>query len=162
MRVWLVTSWLGPGKSLTFFYSALNCGPVFEGTLSNKLSLTWAWPAGLFMASIVSFLNRCTAKTQNRKFETKTPRKGIARRRSQIPHSCVCERFIYSQNRSAYSATGKYVDWSCGLSSFSVPIECISTDSYWIDGQWGRGSFLLTKRQPELEFLNNLWGQGTE
>jgi hypothetical protein len=25
---------------------------------------------------------------------------------SQFPHSCVCERFIYSQDRSAYSAAG--------------------------------------------------------
>jgi hypothetical protein len=28
----------------------------------------------------------------------------------QFPHSCVCERFIYSHNRSAYSSAGKYVD----------------------------------------------------
>ncbi len=49
-------------------------------------------------------------KTQNRKFETNIPRKGIARPQSQFPHSCVCERFIYSQDRSAYSAAGKYVD----------------------------------------------------
>ncbi len=27
---------------------------------------------------------------------------GIARPQSQFPHSCVCERFIYSQDRSAY------------------------------------------------------------
>jgi hypothetical protein len=39
---WLVTSWLGPGNTLTFFYSALNCVPVFKETLFNKLSLTWA------------------------------------------------------------------------------------------------------------------------
>ncbi len=37
----------------------------------------------------------CTAKTQYRKFETKIPRKGIARPQSQFPHSCVCERFIH-------------------------------------------------------------------
>ncbi len=51
-----------------------------------------------------------TAKTQYRKFETNIPRKGIARAQSQFPHSCVCERFIYSHDRSAYSAAGKYVD----------------------------------------------------
>jgi hypothetical protein len=39
-----------------------------------------------------------TAKTQYSKFETNIPRKGIAQPRSQFPHSCVCERFIYSQN----------------------------------------------------------------
>jgi hypothetical protein len=27
-----------------------------------------------------------------------------------FPHSCVCERFIYSQDRFVYSAAGKYVD----------------------------------------------------
>ncbi len=27
---------------------------------------------------------------------------GIARPQSQFPHSCVCERFIYSQDRSTY------------------------------------------------------------
>jgi hypothetical protein len=32
---------------------------------------------------------------------------------SQFPHSCACaERFTYSEHRSAYSATGKYVDRS--------------------------------------------------
>ncbi len=28
------------------------------------------------------------------------PRKGIVRPQSQFPHTCVCERFIYSQDRS--------------------------------------------------------------
>ncbi len=45
-----------------------------------------------------------TAKTQYRKFETNIPRKGTARPQSQFPHSCVYERFIYSHDRSAYSA----------------------------------------------------------
>jgi hypothetical protein len=30
----------------------------------------------------------------------------------QFLHSCVCKRFIYSHNWSAYSAVGKYVDQS--------------------------------------------------
>ncbi len=42
----------------------------------------------------------------NRKLVTNIPRKGIAWPRSQFPHSCVCERFIYSHDRSAYSAAG--------------------------------------------------------
>jgi hypothetical protein len=37
------------------------------------------------------------------------PRKGIARPQSQFPHSC--ERFIYSNDLSAYSAAGKYRSW---------------------------------------------------
>jgi hypothetical protein len=31
---------------------------------------------------------------------------GIAQPQSQFPHSCVCERFIYSQDRSTYFAVG--------------------------------------------------------
>jgi hypothetical protein len=46
------------------------------------------------------------AKNQNRTFETNIPRQGIALPRSQFPHSFVCERFIYSHDRSAYSAAG--------------------------------------------------------
>jgi hypothetical protein len=38
----------------------------------------------------------CTAKTKYRNFETNIPRKGISRSPSQFPHSCVCERIIYS------------------------------------------------------------------
>jgi hypothetical protein len=38
----------------------------------------------------------CTAKNQYRKFKTHIPRKGIAHPHSQFPHSCVCERFIYT------------------------------------------------------------------
>jgi hypothetical protein len=51
----------------------------------------------------------CTAKTQNRKFKTNIPRKGIALPQSHFQHSCVCERFISSHDRSAYSAAGKCV-----------------------------------------------------
>jgi hypothetical protein len=48
-----------------------------------------------------------TAKTQYRKFEINIPRKGIARPQYQFPHSFVCEQYIYSHDRSAYSAAGK-------------------------------------------------------
>ncbi len=40
----------------------------------------------------------CISKTQYRKFETNISRTGIARPQSQFPHSCVCERFIYSND----------------------------------------------------------------
>jgi hypothetical protein len=61
-------------------------------------------PSVLINCGIFIFCqNICfTAKTQHRKFETKIPRKGIARPQSQCPHSCVCKRLIYSQDRSAY------------------------------------------------------------
>jgi hypothetical protein len=55
---------------------------------------------------------KVSTKKQYRKFETNIPRKGIARPQSQFPHSCVCERYIYSHDRSTYCATGKYVDRS--------------------------------------------------
>ena len=44
-----------------------------------------------------------TLQRQYQKFETNIPRKGIARPQNQFPHSCVCERFIYSHNRSAFT-----------------------------------------------------------
>ncbi len=47
-----------------------------------------------------------TAKTKYRNFETNIPRKGISGSQSQFPHSCVCEWFIYSHDRSAYSSGG--------------------------------------------------------
>jgi hypothetical protein len=47
---------------------------------------------------------RVTLQRQNT--ETNIPRKGILGSQSQFPHSCVFERFIYSHDRSAYSAGG--------------------------------------------------------
>ncbi len=43
-----------------------------------------------------------TAKTKWRKFETNIPRKGISGSQSQFPHSCVCDRIIYSHGGSAF------------------------------------------------------------
>jgi hypothetical protein len=43
------------------------------------------------------------------KIRNKYPRKGTVRPQSQFLHSCVCDRFIYSHDWSAYSAAGKYV-----------------------------------------------------
>jgi hypothetical protein len=68
------------------------------------------------------------AETQYRKFETNIPRKGIARGQSRIPHSCACERFIYSQDRSAYSAAGKYVDRFWEYINRSQTYECGNRD----------------------------------
>jgi hypothetical protein len=49
----------------------------------------------------------CTAMTQCRQFETNISRKGIVQPpQSQFQHSCVCERFMYSLDRSAVSAAG--------------------------------------------------------
>ncbi len=43
----------------------------------------------------------CTARTKYRKFKTNIHRKGIVQPQSQLPRSCVCERFIYSHDLSA-------------------------------------------------------------
>ncbi len=72
-----------------------------------------------------------TAKRLYRKFETNVPRKGIARPQSQFPHSCVCERFIYSHNRPAYSAARKYLDRYWKYINRSQTHECGNWD-------WGR------------------------
>jgi hypothetical protein len=47
-----------------------------------------------------------TAKNQYRKLETNITRKVIVWPQSKFPHSCVCERFIYFHDRSAYSVAG--------------------------------------------------------
>jgi hypothetical protein len=42
-------------------------------------------------------VEKCTAKTLYGKLETNIPINKTVRPRSQFPHSCICERFIYSQ-----------------------------------------------------------------
>jgi hypothetical protein len=75
-----------------------------EDCWTRRLSVhpLWSYMAGLS----VDALWTQTAKNPYRKLEKNIPRKGIARPQSQSPHSCVCERFLYSQDRSAYSAAG--------------------------------------------------------
>ncbi len=66
-----------------------------------------------------------TAKTQYRKFETNITGKGIARPLSPNFH------ILYSHNRSAYSAAGKYVDLFWEYINCSQTHEC----GNW---EWGR------------------------
>jgi len=91
----------------------------------------------------------CAAKTQYRKFETNIPRKGILRPQSQFPHSCVCERFIYYHDWSAYSSAGTYVDWSwVYIKNGSQTHECGNWD-------WGPAiPFLGTKMLFSLQCAN--------
>ncbi len=89
--------------------------------LSYDLGPATPFPARNGSPHLPSFY---TAKTQCRNFETNIPRKGIARPLFQFPLSCVCERFIYSHNRSAYSAAGKYVDQSWEYINRSQTHEC--------------------------------------
>jgi hypothetical protein len=43
---------------------------------------------------------------------------------SQFPHSCICERVIYSQDRSAYFAAAKSADRSWEYINDSQKHEC--------------------------------------
>ncbi len=54
-----------------------------------------------------------TAKKKCRKFEANFPRKGISGPQSQFPHSCVCERIIYSHDGAAVSASSKTQTHEC-------------------------------------------------
>jgi hypothetical protein len=51
-----------------------------------------------------------TAKNQYRKFENKYSQKRNCVATDPISTSCVCERFIYCHDGSAYSAAEKYVN----------------------------------------------------
>ncbi len=68
----------------------------------------------LFILYAVYWVIYAYAKRQYQKIVTNIPKKGIVRPQSRFPHSCVCERFIYSHGRSGFSAAGKYVDRSWG------------------------------------------------
>ncbi len=59
------------------------------------------------------------------------PRKVIARSQYQFPHSWVCERFIYSQDRSTYFPAAELADRSCEYVNSSLTHEC---------GNWDWGS----------------------
>ncbi len=45
--------------------------------------------------------------TLQRRFDLCIPRNKTTRQRSQFPHSCFCERFIYSHDRSTYVEIGE-------------------------------------------------------
>ncbi len=117
---------------------------ITESTYKSPGSKNWeaAWKhkSKNYVLSITFVLSpptlvaaRTHSETQYRKFETNTPRKGIVQPQSQFPHSCVCERFIYSHDRSRQTdaAAGIYVDWSWKYVNRSQTHECGNWD-------WGR------------------------
>ncbi len=50
----------------------------------------------------VGYIHQRLFNALQRQFRLYIPFLGIARPQPQFPHSCVCERFIYSQDRSTY------------------------------------------------------------
>ncbi len=67
---------------------------------------------------------------------------------SQFQHSCICERFIYFQDRSAYSTAGKYVDWSWEYINRSQTHEC---------GNWDGGCAVPRKGIHTWDFHCSEW-----
>ncbi len=59
-------------------------------------------PNFLIHVSVSDFYIPRIVHTLQRKSHLCIPSLGIARPQPQFPHSCVCERFIYSQDRSTY------------------------------------------------------------
>jgi hypothetical protein len=57
------------------------------------------------LAGLCTYVSLSTALQQ--KSYLCIPFLGILRPQSQFPHSCVCERFMYSQDRSTYLAVAK-------------------------------------------------------
>jgi hypothetical protein len=98
----------------------------------HRRNSNWMQYNTLLTVSVSAFI----AQTQFQKFETNIPRKGISQPQSQFPHSCVCERFIYSHDRSAYSAAGKYVNRSWEYIKYIY--EC---------GNWDWGRAIPRKRK---------------
>ncbi len=88
------------------FHIHVSVSDLYIPTIDLPILLQEICGCGPILGIYKSPLVRHTAKNQYRKFETNNPRKGIERPRFQFPHSCGCERFIYSHNRSAYSAAG--------------------------------------------------------
>jgi hypothetical protein len=68
------------------------------------LVLTLYGSKSLHLATVKKLYTSCSQKadTLQQKSLLCIPRKGIARPHSQFPHSCVCDRFLYSQGRTTY------------------------------------------------------------
>ncbi len=60
------------------------------------------WRTRCRRTQVSSLLNSLFESSLQGKSHLCIPFLGIARPQPQFPHSCVCERFIYSQDRSTY------------------------------------------------------------
>ncbi len=116
MYIWyrISTRWiLLPFYALVFIHSAASIN-IYE---LQKYSMSSVWPA------------------LQRKSHLCIPRKGIAPPQSQFPHSCVCERFIYSQDRSTYFPAAGQADWGPAipfLRIFEFTVLCLRSVSFFV------------------------------
>jgi hypothetical protein len=91
----------------------------------SKISYCTFWFGNAVASTLcVSTLQRHNTENSKQIF----PERNCASPQSQFPHSCVCERFIYFHNRSAYSAARKYVDRSWEYVDRSQTHECGNWD----------------------------------
>ncbi len=84
-------SWCAGAASNSWWVTS-SCSPRLAG--STQLGASGRCDADLFEDSEVNTLQR--------KSYLCIPFPGIVQPQSQFPHSCVCEWFIYSQDRSTY------------------------------------------------------------
>jgi hypothetical protein len=73
-----------------------------EESCGNKgMIILYNMYKNIFVKIVPSYF-RVLVHTLQGKSHLCIPFLGIARPQSQFPHSCVCERFMYSQDRSTY------------------------------------------------------------
>jgi hypothetical protein len=129
---WWSATLLGP-MHISFTYKCyvtrLQAGTTRRSAVRSPTSMTLE-DSGTISSTLTSLNSNLFSPTLQR-HNIENPGKGIAGPRSQFPHSCVCERFLYSHDRSAYSATGKYVDRSWEYINRSQTHECGNRE-------WGR------------------------
>jgi hypothetical protein len=72
-----------------------------------------------------------TMQKLQRNFDLCVPRKGTARPQPQFPHSCVCEQFIYSHDRSTYFPVAEYAGRSWEYINRTQKHDCMN----WVFGR---------------------------
>ncbi len=87
----------------------------------------------------------CSENALYQKFETNIPRNETAQARSEFPHSCICERFIFIFPRSVHLFFGRYLH-SCNtkitkkfepqIQENAFLIMCINISNYWCSWDW--------------------------
>ncbi len=136
-------SWISSPKPLkiplgVFQIFSKICGDIRSSRCTTGVvDIGGKWKNLISEKCLIILFGHLTAKTKCRKFETNNPRKGISGSQSQFPHSCVCERIIYSHDGSAFSAGGNM--WT------DPGNICINRSQTHECGNWGWGSAIPRK-----------------